>query len=180
LFTIVDIETTGAVYNYGKITEIAILVHNGEYITDSFQTLINPGIDIPIYITRMTGITNQMVRNAPGFFEVAGKIVELTEGRTFVAHNVQFDYRFIQEEFKSLGYDYVRKKLCTVELSRKLIPGLRSYSLGSLCKSLGIVHLEKHRAAGDAMATARLFDILLAKHRENGLLPRPGNNYCLF
>lgn len=180
MFTIVDIETTGGVYNYGKITEIAILIHNGEHLTESFQTLINPGIDIPLYITRLTGITNKMVRDAPRFFEVAGKIVELTTARTFVAHHVQFDYRFVREEFKSLGYDFVRKKLCTVELSRKLIPGLRSYSLGNLCESLGIPHFEKHRAAGDAMATARLFELLLEKNRENGFLPRPGNNYRLF
>lgn len=180
MFTIVDIETTGTVYNYGKITEIAIFVHNGSEITDSFQTLVNPGIDIPVYITRMTGISNEMVKKAPMFFEVARQIVEITAGRIFVAHNVNFDYRFVREEFRNLGYEFVRKKLCTVELSRKLIPGLASYSLGHLCAELGIDNESRHRAAGDAMATVKLFEFLLSRHNANAMITRPGKTPRLF
>ncbi len=165
MFAIIDIETTGSVYRYGKITEIAIVLHNGEGITDMFQTLINPEIDIPYHITKLTGISNEMVAGAPRFFEVARKIVEFTEGRTFVAHNVSFDYRFIREEFKQLGYNYERKKLCTVQLSRKLLPGHSSYSLGKLCSDLGIVIEGRHRAGGDALATARLFELLITQHQ---------------
>lgn len=136
-------------------------------------------MDIPYFITDLTGINNDMVKNAPRFFEVAKTIVEMTLGRTFVAHNVNFDYRFIQEEFARLGYDYKRKKLCTVQMSRKLLPGHRSYSLGKLCSELGITIDGRHRAAGDAFATAKLFNILLKKNAEFGN-PKAVSNYRLF
>ncbi|MEZ5105930.1 MAG: 3'-5' exonuclease [Draconibacterium sp.] len=165
LFTIIDIETTGSVFKYGKITEIAIFQHNGQKITDSFSTLINPEIDIPQFITRLTGISNEMVKDAPKFYEVAKQIIELTEGRTFIAHNVNFDYSFIKEEYKRLGYIFNRKKLCTVQLSRKLLPGHSSYSLGKLCSDLGVIISDRHRAEGDALATVKLFEILLEKNR---------------
>jgi len=179
LFSIIDIETTGHNYKYGKITEIAIIQHNGQNITDSFSTLINPEIDIPYFITDLTGIDNKMVQNAPKFYEVAKTIVQMTSGRTFVAHNVSFDYNFIREEFAHLGYDYQNKTLCTVQLSRKLLPGHRSYSLGKLCSELGIKIDGRHRAAGDAFATVKLFEILMEKHHQNG--GKNGtNNYRLF
>ena len=165
MFTIIDIETTGNSYKDGKITEIAIFQHNGEMITDSFSTLVNPEIDIPYFITRLTGIDNQMVKNAPKFYEIARKIIEMTAGRTFIAHNVNFDYNFIKEEYKRLGYDFNRKKLCTVQLSRKLRPGHRSYSLGNICEDLCIEINGRHRAAGDAYATVKLFEILLEKNK---------------
>jgi len=179
LFSIIDIETTGNSYKYGKITEIAIYQHNGQQITDSFTTLINPEIDIPFFITELTGIDNLMVKDAPRFFEVAKKIVEMTQGRTFIAHNVSFDYKFIQQEFARLGYDYKRKTMCTVQLSRKLLPGHKSYSLGKICAELGIDINGRHRAAGDALATVKLFEILLEKHAE---LETPQNklNFHLF
>lgn len=167
MFSIIDIETTGHSYRYGKITEIAIIQHNGQRVTDSFSTLINPEMDIPYFITDLTGIDNEMVRNAPKFYEVAKKIVQMTSGRTFVAHNVSFDYNFVREEFARLGYDYKSKTLCTVKLSRKLLPGHRSYSLGKLCSDLDIAIEGRHRAAGDAFATAKLFEILLGKHQQN-------------
>lgn len=167
MFTIVDIETTGGSHERDKITEICILVHDGLTVTEKFTTLINPERHIPEYISRMTGITNQMVENAPKFYEVAKKIVEMTEGHIFVAHNVNFDYNFIRQEFRSLGYDWKRDKLCTVRLSRKLLPRRVSYSLGRLCESLGITIEARHRAAGDAEATAQLFDILLARKSEH-------------
>ena len=165
MFTIIDIETTGNSSKNGKITEIAIYQHNGQRITDSFSTLINPEIDIPFFITKLTGIDNDMVKNAPKFFEVARKIVEMTAGRTFIAHNVHFDYSFIKEEFKRLGYTFNRKTLCTVQLSRKLLPGHRSYSLGNLCKDIGIEINGRHRATGDAYATVKLFEILIEKNK---------------
>ena len=179
MFSIIDIETTGNSYKYGKITEIAIYQHNGERITDSFSTLINPEIDIPYFITELTGIDNSMVTNAPKFYEVAKTIVEMTQGRTFVAHNVQFDYKFIREEFARLGYNFNRKTMCTVQLSRKFIPGHRSYSLGKICSELGIKIDGRHRAAGDALATVKLFEIILQKNQEPGNLKHP-NNLKLF
>ena len=175
MFSIIDIETTGNSYKYGKITEIAIYQHNGERITDSFSTLINPEIDIPYFITELTGIDNSMVTNAPKFYEVAKTIVEMTQGRTFVAHNVQFDYKFIREEFARLGYNFNRKTMCTVQLSRKFIPGHRSYSLGKICSELGIKIDGRHRAAGDALATVKLFEIILRKNQEPGNLKHPDN-----
>lgn len=167
MFAIVDIETTGGSYERDRITEICILVHDGLTVVDKFSTLINPERRIPQMISRMTGITDDMVENAPKFFEVAKKIVEMTEGRIFVAHNVSFDYNFIHAEFKSLGFKWQREKLCTVKLSRKLIPKLPSYSLGKLCDRIGIEIESRHRAAGDAEATAKLFSILLQKKSES-------------
>lgn len=163
MYVIIDIETTGQTPTNGKITEIAIFVHNGFEITDSFTSLINPECFIPGFITSLTGIDNEMVRTAPRFYEIARQIVEMTQDKVFVAHNVNFDYRFIQEEFKRLGYDYQRKTMCTVRLGRKYIPGYKSYSLGKLCKELGISINGRHRASGDALATVKLFELILAR-----------------
>ncbi len=163
MFAIIDIETCGGKFEpqRGRITEICILVHDGLQVTEKFSTLINPECYIaPIY-TNITGITNQMVANAPKFKDIAHIIIELTKNRTFIAHNVSFDYNFIKGEFAALGYEFEREKLCTVRLSRKLIPGKKTYSLGPLCQSLGISNDARHRAKGDAVATAKLFDILL-------------------
>ena len=166
MYAIVDIETTGGSPRYEKITEIAIVIHNGNEIIDEYSTLLNPEKYIPAHITSLTGITNEMVESAPKFFEVARRIVEMTEECIFVAHNVSFDYNFIKNEFRQLGYDYKRKTLCTVKLSRKLIPGLKSYSLGNLCNSLDIIINGRHRAAGDALATARLFKLLKERNEK--------------
>ena len=114
MYAIVDIETTGGSSRIEKITEIAIFQHDGEKITGEFVTLINPERNIPYFITNLTGITNEMVENAPRFFEIAKTIVEMTEGRIIVAHNARFDYSFIRQEFKSLGYNFRRNLLDTV------------------------------------------------------------------
>jgi len=167
MYTIIDIETTGGNAQHDKITEIALYVHDGSKVIDEFVTLINPERPIPYYISQLTGITDDMVANSPRFFEVAKRIVELTEGKIFVAHNAPFDYRFIQSEFKQLGYNFDRETICTVRLSRKLIPGKASYSLGNLCKDLGIRINDRHRAAGDALATVKLFDLLLSVNKHN-------------
>ena len=163
MFAIIDIETCGSSYKYrqGGITEICILVHDGLQVVDKFTTLINPGCHIGHFYRNLTGINDEMVADAPKFHEVAKKIIEMTENRIFVAHNVSFDYNFIRDEFASLGYKYKREQLCTVRLARKLLPGRISYSLGHLCASLGIEIEERHRAEGDAVATAKLFDLLL-------------------
>lgn len=163
MFAIIDIETCGGRFEFrkGRITEICILKHDGLTVVDKFTTLINPECNISPYFSGLTGITNEMVADAPKFHEIAGKIIEMTEGCIFVAHNVSFDYGFIREEFASLGYQYRRETLCTVRLSRKLIPNRISYSLGHLCASLGIEIYGRHRAEGDAVATAQLFDLLI-------------------
>lgn len=163
MFAIIDIETCGGKFEFrkGRITEICIVRHDGLAVVDVFTTLINPECQINPYFTKLTGITNEMVADAPKFHEVAQKILELTEGCVFVAHNVSFDYNFIRDEFHSLGYAYKRETLCTVRLSRKLIPGKISYSLGHLCAALGIEIFGRHRAEGDAVATAQLFELLL-------------------
>jgi DNA polymerase-3 subunit epsilon len=160
MFAILDVETTGLSPTGERMTEIAIYLHDGNKITGEYQTLINPERRIPHQITGLTGISNRMVSDQPRFCEVAREIVELTEGRIIVGHNVSFDYRFIRAEFKRLFYDFKRKTLCTKQLSRKLIPGRNSYSLGNLCKDLDIANEARHRAAGDALATVKLFEHL--------------------
>jgi DNA polymerase III subunit epsilon len=166
MYAIIDIETTGGSARLEKITEIAVFLHDGEKITGEFVSLVNPERNIPYFITNLTGITNEMVENAPRFYEIAKQIIELTEGRTFVAHNARFDYSFIREEYKSLGFNFKRSILDTVALSRKLLPGHKSYSLGNICKDLNIMINGRHRAAGDALATVRLFEMLISKDRD--------------
>ena len=158
MFAIVDIETTGGNAEKDKITEIAIVIYDGEKVIDTYTSLINPERSIPYYITQLTGINNEMVEDAPPFYAIAKTVLELLDNCTFVAHNVRFDYNFIKNEFKSLGFNFQKKTLCTVRLSRKVFMGLPSYSLGKLCTSLGIPLQNRHRALGDAEATAILFD----------------------
>ncbi|MCB9278341.1 MAG: GIY-YIG nuclease family protein [Lewinellaceae bacterium] len=164
-YAIIDLETTGGRASRDKITEIAIVLHDGEKIVDKFETLINPECYIPYGITQLTGITQEMVAGAPRFFEVAKKVVEMTEGAIFVAHNVRFDYGFLKEEFARLGYAFTRKQLCTVRLSRKVFPGLGSYSLGNLIRHFDIRVDDRHRAMADALATTDLFERILTKER---------------
>lgn len=163
MYSVVDIETTGNGYRGQKITEISIFIFDGEKIVDEFTSLVNPEQKIPHFITNLTGITDAMVRTAPKFYEIAKKIAEITKDTIFVAHNVNFDYNIIRDEFKSLGFDFKRKKLCTVRLSRKIIPGLSSYSLGNICSAEGIEIAARHRAKGDAEATVELFRRLIIR-----------------
>ncbi|MDH7444839.1 exonuclease domain-containing protein [Aquimarina sp. 2201CG14-23] len=162
LYAVIDVETTGKGINGNRITEICIVLLQGNIIVDKFTSLVNPECNIPPFITGLTGIDNDMVRNAPRFHEIAERIVQMTTGAIFVAHNVNFDYNVIKGEFKNLGYSFVRKKLCTVRLSRKLIPGMFSYSLGKLCSSLNIPLEHRHRAEGDTDATVILFQRILS------------------
>ncbi|MAF77107.1 MAG: DNA polymerase III subunit epsilon [Halobacteriovoraceae bacterium] len=163
IYSIIDIETTGSHKKGHKITEIAIINYDGTNIIEEFSTLINPEQNIPYSITHLTGIDNQMVETAPKFYQVAKKIIEMTENSIFVAHNVYFDYNFIKYEFSELGYSFSRPRICTVRTARKLIPGHKSYSLGKICDDLNIPITARHRAMGDAQATLKLFKILLSK-----------------
>jgi DNA polymerase III subunit epsilon len=152
-YAIIDIETNGGV----KVTEISIFIFDGNQIIEEYTTLVNPECAIPSFITKLTGITNNMVKDAPKFFEIAKKVLDITENCVFVAHNVNFDYNIIAKEFKELGHSFKRKKLCTIRLSRKLLPGKKTYRLGELCLSENIPLVGRHRARGDAEATTILF-----------------------
>ncbi|WP_088324349.1 exonuclease domain-containing protein [Polaribacter tangerinus] len=163
MYAVVDIETTGNGYKGQKITEISALIFDGEKIVNEFTSLVNPEQNIPAFITNLTGITNAMVRNAPKFYEIAREIEQITQNTIFVAHNVNFDYNIIRDEFKNLGFDFKRKKLCTVRLTRKIMPGLPSYSLGNICSRENIPINGRHRAKGDAEATVELFKRLIER-----------------
>jgi DNA polymerase-3 subunit epsilon len=166
MYAIVDIETTGGYAENHRITEIAVVHHDGLQATKTFRTLVNPGRSIPSYITGLTGITNEMVLGAPRFDQIALEVFDLLQGKVFVAHNAHFDYSFLKKEFEQAGLVWSTKKLCTVRLSRKIIPGLRSYSLGSIAENLNITIVNRHRAQGDAEATVKVFDELLRRDTE--------------
>lgn len=175
MYTIIDIETTGNGIKGNKITEISIFKFDGEQIVDEFTSLVNPLSPIPYFITGLTGIDNQMVQNAPVFSEIANAILEITKDSIFVAHSVNFDYGVIKEEFRRINLDFTRKKLCTVRLSRKLIPGLQSYSLGKLCSAVQIPLVDRHRARGDAHATVLLFQKLLNAPEADSIIQKSLN-----
>ncbi len=170
MYTILDIETTGGQFNEEGITEIAIYKFDGHEVIDQFISLLNPEKEIQPFVVKLTGINNAMLRSAPKFYEVAKRIIEITEGSILVAHNTSFDYRILRTEFSRLGYDFIKPTLCTVELSKKLIPGMESYSLGKLVRALGIPVTDRHRASGDALATVKLFKLLLSKDTEKEIL----------
>ncbi|MDO6597199.1 exonuclease domain-containing protein [Oceanihabitans sp. 2_MG-2023] len=170
MYTIVDIETTGGKYNEEGITEIAIYKYNGHEIVDQFISLVNPEREIQPFVVNLTGINNNMLRNAPKFYEIAKRIVEITQETILVAHNAKFDYRILRTEFRRLGFDFKRKTLCTVELSKELIPDQPSYSLGKLTRALGIPVADRHRASGDAFATVKLFKMLLDKDLKKNII----------
>lgn len=163
MYAILDIETTGGKYNEEGITEIAIYKFDGHQIVDQFSSLVNPERPIQPFVINLTGINNEMLRQAPKFYEVAKRIIEITDGCIMVAHNALFDNRILTTEFDRLGYKFEKETLCTVELAKKLIPDMPSYSLGKLVRALGIPLTDRHRAQGDAKATVALFKMLLAK-----------------
>jgi DNA polymerase-3 subunit epsilon len=166
LYAVVDIETTGGYASGNGITEIAIVIHDGKEILHFYETLINPQHPIPYFIQSLTGITNDMVAHAPVFNEVAAQIYELLQDKVFVAHNVNFDYSFVKYHLQEAGYALNEKKLCTVRLARKILPGYKSYSLSKLCHQVGLNIANAHRAGGDAMATAQLFTMLVENDNE--------------
>lgn len=170
MYAIVDIETTGGGVA-ARITEIAVFRHDGLKIVDVFHSLVNPQVYIPPFITRLTGIDNAMVQDSPTFYDIQDSVRGLTKDAWFVAHNVKFDYGFIRREFETLEEHYHRDLLCTVQLSRKIFPGYKSYSLGNLCESLDISLENRHRAHGDAAATVKLFEMLLSNDSQR-IIPK--------
>jgi DNA polymerase-3 subunit epsilon len=161
MFAIVDIETTGGYASANAITEIAIAIHDGNQTVEYFETLVNPQMPIPKYVQALTGISNAMISQAPLFSEIASKIYDLLHDKVFVAHNVNFDYSFIKYQLAHVGFEIDCKKLCTVRLGRKVLPGFASYSLGNLCRCLDIEIEQRHRAGGDTKATVKLFEHIL-------------------
>ena len=159
-FAILDVETTGGKFNEEKITEIAIFVYNGEKIIDKFESLINPSKEIQPFVQRLTGINNELVKDSPKFIDVSKKIFEITKNKIIVAHNVDFDYRIIKNEFQNINIKYIRDTLCTVDLSKLIFPDLKSYKLTNLLSNFGIVNENPHRANSDALGTVELFKIL--------------------
>lgn len=170
MYAIIDIESTGGGFKGERMIEIAAYIFDGKKIVDEFHTLVNPGIRIPSFITGLTGISDSMVKDAPTFSEIAAELEEITRDCIFVAHNVLFDYGFVKQEFRRTGRSFERQKLCTVKLAQELLPGHDSYSLGNLCKDLKIRIKDRHRATGDALATVKLFKILLRKDHKNLIL----------
>ncbi len=166
MYAIVDIETTGGNAASSAITEIAVVLYDGEKVVDRFATLIDPGCHIPHYITALTGISNATVAGSPSFAEVAESIYNILNNKIFVAHNVNFDHSFLQFHLKQAGYDLKVKKLCTVRYARKIVPGLQSYSLGRLCQHLGIAITDRHRATGDVNATVLLLQLLMQQDEQ--------------
>ena len=164
-YAIVDIETTGGSAKSRGITEIGIVVTDGQQELDRWSSLINPYEHIPPRIEALTGISNEMVENAPGFADVADEVEAILKDCVFVAHNVGFDYAFIRGHFEAMERSWQRPKLCTVRLSRKAFPGLPRYGLGAICDAKGIPHRDRHRAIGDAEATVALFHQIAATER---------------
>ena len=182
MYTIIDIESNGAAYRKESIIEVAIFRYDGHVITDQFISLVNPESEITPFVQKLTGITNKMVKTAPKFHEIAKRIIEITEGTILVGHNIDFDYRMLRQSFKRLGYDFKINTLDTIPLAKKLIPEEESYSLGKLCKSIGIPLVDEHRASGDARATLELFKLLKTKDNSNEIIQQHheesnSNNY---
>jgi DNA polymerase III subunit epsilon len=181
-YAIVDIETTGGYAGGNGIIEIAIRVFDGKEVVKSYETLVNPSQKIPRYIQALTGISDEMVQEAPCFENIARDVYYLLHDKIFVAHSVNFDYSFIRNHLAIYGYTLNAKKLCTVRLSRQIFPGFPSYSLGNLCDSLGIDITNRHRAGGDAEATVVLFEKLLTSDEKGFIensLKKNSKEQCL-
>lgn len=163
IYTVVDLETTGGKAEWDRITEIGAVKIQGNKVLDRFQSLVNPGRSIPRFIQELTGITNEMVEEAPRFEEVAEAFRVFSEGSIFVAHNVNFDYKFLQKEFERLEVRFVRPYLCTKNLMRKHFPKLESYGLAALTKHFNISLSNHHRALCDAEAAAELLKLINGK-----------------
>ena len=169
-YVVVDIEATSLPAPSNRMTEFAaVLVEKGEIIGD-YTTLVNPGIPIPRYVRQMTGITNEMVKEAPPFEELADEILEVLSDRVIVAHNSSFDVGLLNAEFqRAKGITLDNRNLCTVKMARKLQPGLDKYRLGNVAEYYGIEIEDRHRAYADAEATARILLHLLERARERGM-----------
>ena len=173
MFCVVDIEGTGGKFEEEGIIEIALFKFDGKEVVDQVISLVNPeSREIQPYVTKLTGITPNMVKRAPKFYELAKRIIDITKDNVLVAHNAEFDYRILQTEFNRLGYDFQMLTIDTITWAEKLIPDEPAYGLEKLAKSLGINHANKHRAEADARATLDLFKILLEKDSEKVLMSK--------
>lgn len=164
-FAVVDIECTGGTWGQERIIDVAVFVLEDGEVVDQFVSLVNPEVPIDYYVTKLTGITNKMVRTAPKFYELAKRIVKITDGCTFVAHNISFDYRVFQQEFEALGFEYHRATLDTIPYCERIFPEWENYGLKTVSKELGLVNAARHRAEGDARLTTDLLKVLLEKDR---------------
>jgi DNA polymerase III subunit epsilon len=180
-YAVVDVETTGGSFRRGhRVTEVAVVQVEGGRITERFETLVNPERPIPPRIQTLTGISDEMVTGAPSFQSVAREVAVRLRDRIFVAHNVSFDWGFVSGELEAtLGGASEAGRLCTVRMGRLLVPGLRSYSLDPLTRHFGIRVEGRHRAGGDALATARLFLHLLREAEARGLHDRASLDLAL-
>ncbi len=170
-FTVVDVETTGGLAERGgRITELAAVRVEGGELVDVFSTLVDPGVPVSPWVSRLTGISNPMLRAAPPFREVCDEIRERLEGRVFVGHNASYDWRFLSQEMRRARAVMPRgPRLCTLQLTRRLLPGLERRGLDSLARYYGVEIEERHRARGDAIATARVFLRLLDESGRRGI-----------
>lgn len=169
-YVVVDVETTGGSWYMGdRITEIAcVVVRNGE-IAETFETLVNPERSIPAFVSRLTNITSEMVRRAPTFDRIAPDVMRVLEGNVFVAHNATFDWRFVTAELtRSTGQKLRGRKLCTVKMARTVLPQISRRSLDYVARYYGVEITNRHRAGGDALATAHCFIRMLSDLSERG------------
>jgi DNA polymerase-3 subunit epsilon len=182
-FAITDIETTGSHASGNSIIEIGVVLYDGERVIEEFSTLIDPGVQLPVFITGLTGITNDMLRGAPSFSQVADRLEELFDGAIFVAHNVNFDHSFIRAEFAAIGRNWNPPRICTMRMARKAFPGERSYGLNAICVWMDLVNEQAHRALSDARVAMEIlarsmpriepaeFKRMVAKHSGIVFLP---------
>ncbi len=170
-FAVVDVETTGMSARHGdRMTEVAVVHVDGERVEVAFESLLNPGIPIPPRITILTGIDDALVRNAPRFEDVADNVLAALSGRIFVAHNVRFDWAFVRAEVeRACGVAPRVPRLCTVRLSRALVPELDRRDLDTVRFFFGIETDRRHRACGDALVTAEVLRRLLARAEDQGV-----------
>ena len=169
-FIILDIETTGLSAWRHRITEIAALKFINRNLVDEFVTLVNPLVPIPRFITRLTGIDDPMVRDKPTIDRIIGDLSDFMEDIPIVAHNATFDYNFIDYNMrKHLNLRFTNPKICTARLARRLVPFLPSKRLSSLCQFFDINNVSEHRAKGDSLATAEIFNIMLDMMKKRGI-----------
>lgn len=162
-YAVIDVETTHGDPRQGRIIELAVLLHDGVNVTDRWSTLVHPRVPLPAFVTRLTGIHRDQLKDAPTFPQAARMLQGFTRGRTIVAHNARYDMTVLAHEFHRVGMSFDRTALCTEVLSRQLVPDLTHYNLGSLCRHLGITFEARHRALPDAEATAELFSRLMER-----------------
>ena len=174
-FAVVDLETTGGKPADGRITEIGVVLMDDMCVVKTYQALVDPGMPIQPFVQRLTGITDEMVQGKPQFSSIADDVMVLLQDRIFVAHNVQFDSRFMMTEMKRSCIKYDPPRLCTVKLSRKFFPGLPSYSLHNLTQSLELPEFNHHRALDDALAAAEILKLVYEKIGPDKLLKEVKN-----